>query len=165
MVVAYVVAMGTAAVFFTCMPTEYPRPDLPTGPALNDAAYRWLVSIDTPLCCFPSAHILVPVLGCAGLWLDGRRGGFVLPLALAVCTLSILTTKQHYSWDWLGGLGVALLGMLVAALLLPATAREAASPADGARSAVVPEPQFLRNRRAKHGPHPRSQHPGSHVPP
>lgn len=108
---AYGVSMTTAVLFFLLWPTEYPRPAWPLDDSWHSAAYRWLTLVDTPQCCFPSAHVIVPALACTGLWRDGRRGGLWLPLLVATCTLAILTTKQHYVWDLFGGLAAAALGM------------------------------------------------------
>jgi len=118
LIAAYAIAMGTAALFFLLLPTCYPRPPVPPTD-LGSAAYLWLISVDTPRCCFPSAHILVPTLACAALWRDGRRGGVALPLAIGACLLTILTTKQHYLWDLFGGLAVAAIGWYLTRRMTP----------------------------------------------
>ena len=121
LVVAYGISMGAAAMFFALWPTHYPRPPEPTDGSWHCLAYDWLVQVDTPECCFPSSHVIVPVIACAALWQDGRRGGFwlLLLLAVAICTLTILTTKQHYLWDLLGGLAISAMAILVSRRLVP----------------------------------------------
>lgn len=119
--VAYGVAMGLAVCCFVFWPTHYPRPIPPPCGAWHHAVYSWLMLVDTPECCFPSLHIIVPVLACAAVWQDGRRAGvwLLLPVVVSVCTLTILTTKQHYAWDLLGGWSAAALGILVSRRLVP----------------------------------------------
>ena len=113
LMVAYAVSMGTAMLFFTFWPTHYPRPPLPTDDSWSSMAYRHLLQIDTPECCFPSSHIIVPLIACVALWQDGRRQGWWrwLPVGVCVCTATILTTKQHYAWDLVGGAVVAAWGI------------------------------------------------------
>ena len=121
LMVAYGISIGTAAVFFTLWPTHYPRPPVPTDGSWHCLAYCWLIQVDTPECCFPSLHIMVPVTACAALWQDGRRRGvwLVLPLGVGICTLTILTTKQHYVWDLLGGWAAAALAIALSRRLVP----------------------------------------------
>ena len=67
---AYFIAMGTAWLFFLFMPTHYPRPPLPEGDSWSNTAYRSLLEFDSPECCFPSSHVIVPLLGCFALRRD-----------------------------------------------------------------------------------------------
>lgn len=117
MLVAYAISMGTAGLFFLFLPTHYPRPAWPLDDSLHAAVYRWLTIVDTPQCCFPSSHIVVPILACVGLWRDRWRGRLPLALLMGICTLAILTTKQHYVWDWLGGSAVAGIGAVLSGLV------------------------------------------------
>lgn len=73
LLVAYGVSMGLAMFCFAFWPTHYPRPVPPTGSSWHNAAYVWLILMDTPECCFPSSHIIVPVIACVAVWQDGRR--------------------------------------------------------------------------------------------
>jgi hypothetical protein len=114
LLVAYALAMTTAFSFYLFWPTSYPRGSAPTDASWHSAAYRWLVAVDRPECCFPSGHIIVPALGCWALWRDGRRCGTWLLAAFALCAPSVLTTKQHYLWDVFGGLAVAALSLAAA---------------------------------------------------
>jgi hypothetical protein len=130
LVVAYGISVGTVIAFFTLWPTHYPRPPVPTDPSWHNLAYYWLIQVDSPECCFPSSHIIVPVITCVALWQDGRRGwGWsLLPLGVGICTVTILTTKQHYFWDLLGGLAAAALGIAVARRLAPMPQVSAGGP-------------------------------------
>ena len=80
LLLAYLLAILTTFAFFLFWPTEYVRPAVPTDGSLTAAAYRMLIAVDTTACCFPSGHIVVPLLFGVGVWLDGRRKGAVLRL-------------------------------------------------------------------------------------
>ena len=97
---------------FLLWPTTYPRPPLPDGNAFYDTWYRWLTSIDTPANCFPSGHITAPAVGCWALAQEHPRWRWVIALVFVPFTLTILTTKQHYVWDLLGGFTTAVIGIL-----------------------------------------------------
>jgi hypothetical protein len=112
---AYGLAIGTAWLFFLFMPTHYLRPPEPADDSWPSMAYRLLLVFDSPECCFPSSHVIVPLLACAALRIDRSLGVFWYLLApcVLICSLSILTTKQHYFWDLLGGSSAAALGWFV----------------------------------------------------
>ena len=111
---AYLLAIPTTFAFFVFLPTEYQRPAVPSDGSLTSVAYRWLIEVDTEGCCFPSGHVVVPVLFGCGVWLDGRRGGALLCVLVGLLTPSILTTKQHYAWDLLGALAIVAGSLFVA---------------------------------------------------
>jgi hypothetical protein len=109
---AYWISMGTAWLFFLFLPTHYPRPPEPADNSWPSVAYRSLLDFDSPECCFPSSHVIVPLLACAALRRDRCLGSFWYLLApwVGICCPSILSTKQHYFWDLLGGAAVAAGG-------------------------------------------------------
>jgi PAP2 superfamily protein len=109
---AYGISIFIAWLFFLIWPTHYVRPPLPADASWPSAAYRYLLEFDSPECCFPSSHVIVPLLACAALRKTRFLGALWYPLAACVliCTLSILTTKQHYFWDLLSGTFVAGFG-------------------------------------------------------
>jgi hypothetical protein len=118
MIVAYIAAMSVTVPFWVFYPTSYPRPPLPDEDSWNVTAYRNMRAVDSSACCIPSGHILVPAVGCWGLIRDRRirRGwGWAGFLGLS---LTILTTKQHYFWDLLGGLVAAAIGIAVSGLVV-----------------------------------------------
>ena len=97
---------------FALWPTTYPRPALPAGTAFYDGWYRWLTTIDTPANCFPSGHITAPAIGCWALSREHPRARWLVRLAFIPFALSILSTKQHYLWDLMGGLVTAAIGIV-----------------------------------------------------
>ncbi len=115
---AYFIAMGAAWLFFLLMPTHYPRPLTPTDDSWSNMAYRSLIQFDSPECSFPSSHVIVPLLACIALRRDKSLGGWwpLVAACVVICCLSILTTKQHYVWDLLGGAGVAAAGWFISRL-------------------------------------------------
>ena len=117
--IAFALAMGTTFLCFAIFPTIYVRPEYEGQAGWTATAYAWLIACDSPLCCFPSGHIILPALGCWGVWRDGRRGAVWLALGVTLCSLSILTTKQHYVWDLLGALVVVAGSISVAARVGP----------------------------------------------
>ena len=96
---------------FFLWPTTYPRPPLPEGTAFFDDWYRWLTVIDTPANCFPSGHITAPAIGCWAVSKQYPRWRWLIWLLFIPLSLTILTTKQHYVWDLLGGLATAIIGV------------------------------------------------------
>ncbi len=96
---------------FFLWPTTYPRPPLPDGTMFYDDWYRWLTVIDTPANCFPSGHITAPAIGCWAMSRQYPKWRWLMWLAFVPLSLTILTTKQHYVWDLLGGLATAVIGI------------------------------------------------------
>jgi membrane-associated phospholipid phosphatase len=96
--------------FFWFFPTMIPS----RIESFDDEAFivRWLLDLvhrlDAPTNCFPSLH--VGFTGVA-LWNLRHKGGRVFGLFFVwavLITLSVLTTKQHYIWDVLGGIGLVV---------------------------------------------------------
>ena len=89
---------------------------------MNDSwdltAYRWLTAIDTPACSFPSMHIMLPAIMCWVAWADGKPWAKWYTAVVLLLSPTILTTKQHYAWDWFGGLAIALFALWLSGLLL-----------------------------------------------
>jgi hypothetical protein len=112
---AYFLCLAMTVPFFVFWPTVCPRPELSSlGETWDVMAYRWLTQIDTPACSFPSLHIILPTIVCWTVFAEGRRWAGWYAGAMLILSLTILTTKQHYAWDWLGGLTIGLLGIWMA---------------------------------------------------
>lgn len=111
MLLAYGVAMGANFLVWSLFPTTMARPSLPSEDTLSAAAYRLLVAIDGAGNCFPSGHVTIPAVGVWALSREWPRYRVVLWVALALFSLSILTTKQHYVADLLAGFATAMLGV------------------------------------------------------
>ena len=112
MMMAFAIAISINIVFWAFWPTTFPRPDSPESAGLTEMLYRLLIAVDSPLNCFPSGHITVPTIQA---WALTRRNGktrwWIWPIFLLM-GLSILSTKQHYFWDMLGGWGSASVGIV-----------------------------------------------------
>jgi PAP2 superfamily len=104
---AYIPGYATTFAFHALWPTHSERPVMPEDGTFQSWAYRCLTTLDAPHSCFPSGHIVGPLILCWAFWKDGYRLGTWLLLAFPLFSLTILTTKQHYFWDWLGGFAVA----------------------------------------------------------
>jgi membrane-associated phospholipid phosphatase len=103
---------------FLLYPTTFPRPPQPEGELLHDIWYRWLISIDQPTNCFPSGHITSPFIAMHGLAKEHKKFRILIYVIFSMASISILTTKQHYAVDLLGGLGTAGLGIYFSDLFL-----------------------------------------------
>lgn len=111
MLVAYGLAIGANFLVWAVFPTAILRPPVPSGDSVAEALYRLLVAVDGAGNCFPSGHVTIPAVAVWGLALERPRLRVPLWGGLAVLSLTILTTKQHYLADLFGGLGTAALGI------------------------------------------------------
>ena len=96
---------------FIFYPTSIMRPPPPINEGFVNGVYHWLLSIDTPANCFPSGHITSPSIGC---WFFAKaypKTKWGLLSLLIILYLVVLTTKQHYILDILGGLSTGYLGI------------------------------------------------------
>ncbi len=112
---AYLPAFALTFLVFLVWPTRYVRPEAPLDATLTALVYRVMVAVDTPECCCPSGHIVGPAIIAWGAWRDGTRLGRCMPWVFPPLALTILTTKQHYAWDLIAGLAVAVVAIVVVA--------------------------------------------------
>jgi len=115
---AYAVAIACNFAFWALWPTVLPRPPVPLDASWSSMAYRALIAVDAPGNCFPSGHITIPAVAVWGLARARPKWSLALWLGLGVLSLSILTTKQHYAADLVGGFATAAAGVLAAHALL-----------------------------------------------
>jgi membrane-associated phospholipid phosphatase len=112
MLYAFVIVQVLANFAFLVYPVLLPR-DLYPIPADADPVARWLLNwtrhVDTDKNCQPSLHI-------ANCWLvslvylrEKRRNFLPVGSWLVLLSFSTLATKQHYLWDVLGGITVAVI--------------------------------------------------------
>jgi hypothetical protein len=112
---AYFLCLAMTVPLFVFWPTACPRPDISgLGNRWDETAYRWLTQMDTPACSFPSLHVILPAIVCWTVFAEDRRWAGWYALVVFVLSFTILTTKQHYAWDWLGGLAIACIGIWLA---------------------------------------------------
>lgn len=127
--IAFTIAVCLNIAVWMLAPTVYPRPVQPEGHGLTGYAYRWLCSIDTPANCFPSGHITSPTIGCWALANERPMPRKVLIWSgLALLSITILTTKQHYFVDLFGGLATASIGIIVSGRWVSARDSERPDP-------------------------------------
>ena len=100
---AYILGYVVTYAFHAFWPTHCERPSVGEDGTFQTWAYATMMVLDSPQSCFPSAHIVGPAILCWAFWRDGYRLGRWLLLAFPFFSLTILTTKQHYVWDLLGG--------------------------------------------------------------
>jgi membrane-associated phospholipid phosphatase len=114
MMMAFAIAVSINIIFWAFWPTTFPRPESPGGDGWTEQLYLLLISVDSPLNCFPSGHITVPTIQVWALTRGhGKTRWWLWPL-LVLLGFSILSTKQHYFWDMLGGWGSASIGIMTA---------------------------------------------------
>lgn len=93
---------------FFLFPTTMVRPPL-IGSDLTNTVFHSMRLADTPVNCFPSQHVsLCFVMAMTFLSYKKKIGVFFLVWAVLI-SLSTMTTKQHYIWDVMGGVTVALI--------------------------------------------------------
>ncbi|MBI2646363.1 MAG: phosphatase PAP2 family protein [Deltaproteobacteria bacterium] len=93
--------------FPTILPWEFRRYPI-EGPILN-AVFQFLWIADGLVNCFPSQHVSLCFVVAIGFWNYRRCWSWIMIIWSILISLSTLTTKQHYSWDVLGGLLVTLV--------------------------------------------------------
>lgn len=98
--------------FFMLIPSDYPR-NLALDP---DTFYGWgyglMHSIDQPNNTFPSLHVSLTWVIMHQLTKNGMPAWFAYGYA-CVISVSTLITKQHYSVDVVGGVGIFLLTLIL----------------------------------------------------
>lgn len=93
---------------FFLFPTTMIRPPL-VEQSLTNTVFHFMRQMDTPVNCFPSQHVsLCFVMAMTFLGYKKKIGVLFLIWAVLI-SLSTMTTKQHYIWDVVGGLTVALI--------------------------------------------------------
>lgn len=114
-VVAYVIAVSILLAFYVFLPTaiERPGPDIESG-SITWFVYRQFVEGLGEGGCFPSGHIVFPMIGCWALYRDRRPAAILIGCLTAVSSVSILTIKEHVAWDWLGGMVVGAIAVSTA---------------------------------------------------
>ena len=106
MVVTLSIAMGVCVAIWLFWPTTFERPDVPVANTASAYLYRFLIEVDQPLNCFPSAHIAGPAVQLIFVTRENPKLKLVLWSLFALAALSVLTTKQHYIWDALGAVAL-----------------------------------------------------------
>lgn len=99
--------------FWFLYPTVIERPPLPDASFAN-FAYRMIVLFDTPANCFPSGHLTFPLIACWALARDRPALKWVVWPLFSICSLSVLTTKQHYFVDIPAGVAISLFSLFLA---------------------------------------------------
>ena len=84
-----------------------------------------LYELDPPNNTFPSLHVAFMLLTALGVWRAERRIGPYLLGVAALPAIAILTTKQHYVLDFIGGvaLGLACHAVVFGGVTSPARSR------------------------------------------
>ncbi len=98
------IAIGV--IFFIFFPIEYPR-ELYWGHSyFLDSANK----LDTPANCFPSLHVAMTIFisFCFSLLQKPKIQKLLMWIWTAAIILSVLTTKQHYALDAIGGIILAI---------------------------------------------------------
>lgn len=93
--------MASTLILFIVFPIEYPRYLYPSTGIIN-----FFRATDGPGNCFPSLHVIETVLLAACYWFleksTWRR--LIMTLWSVLIIISVLTTKQHYIIDIIGGI-------------------------------------------------------------
>jgi membrane-associated phospholipid phosphatase len=112
--VALTIAVLINYLVFIFYPTYMERPIPPPSEGFFNKLYLWLLSIDGPANCFPSGHITSPGIGCWYFAKAYPKSRFLLLFLFSLLCLSVLTTKQHYILDILGGISTGAIGICLA---------------------------------------------------
>lgn len=120
LVVGLSVTSGLAFITFMVFPVAVRRPE---KPEVSNWIYDWLISVDSVANAFPSLHVGLSMLAAlyAHRVLDqafSRKARYLLLTLIWTWTIliawSTMATKQHYFYDVLGGIVVAVIGHWIA---------------------------------------------------
>ncbi|HSY54712.1 MAG TPA: phosphatase PAP2 family protein [Opitutaceae bacterium] len=109
---AFLTLQVVANLIFIFFPVSIPR-DLYPLPADIGPVEKWMFNyirtVDSTINCLPSLHVADCCL--IGLvYLKENRGKFVFAMLwVALVSFSTLGTKQHYLWDVIGGIVIAIV--------------------------------------------------------
>lgn len=90
-------------------PVAYPRPLAPSGAGMDLFMLRWVYHFDPPHNTFPSLHVSLAVVMMIASWGWSRRLGWVVSALSLAMIVSVLTLKQHFIADVVGGFASAAL--------------------------------------------------------
>ena len=109
---AYVISIMILLTFYVLLPTEIERTvRTPEPDSLTWFVYQQFTHGLGDGGCFPSGHIVFPMIGCWALYRDRRRAANIVAGMTAVSSFSILTIKEHVAWDWLSGVLVGVIAI------------------------------------------------------
>lgn len=101
-----------AFIIFLIYPTVYPRelfliPDNITG--ISRTAFMYLRFADTPANCCPSLHVANCFICTFYLYNESLKKFFFFLAWSILIAISTMATKQHYIWDVLAGITLAIV--------------------------------------------------------
>lgn len=97
-------------VCFTLITSHYPRPSPEAwAHSLWKPIIDLMVSIDAPGNTCPSLHVSTSIY--IALFMRGSRRGAIWVIWGILVSLSTLTLKQHFVWDWIAGVILAIFVM------------------------------------------------------
>lgn len=114
---ALAIGAGATTLGYFFVPSTYPRDEVfrgVTDAGTGMAILRFVHAIDPPNNTFPSAHVMVAWLCAALARRSGSRYWWFPALTAAGVAISVLTTKQHYVVDTVGGLAIGALALRAA---------------------------------------------------
>jgi hypothetical protein len=97
-------AFAIGIMWFLAVPAAYPRPTAIHADGATLVLMQGLHRIDPPNNTFPSLHVASLFVVALGALRDHQRRGSMVLLLSVPPMLSILTTKQHFIADLVGGL-------------------------------------------------------------
>ena len=102
----------TALAFFLAWPLAYPRELYPT----TNAGIAFFRQLDLTGNTFPSLHVAMSffLTGCYSFFEESRTRRAFFWVWSVLITASVLTTKQHYVIDIIGGVSLAVVYLFVA---------------------------------------------------
>ncbi len=116
-VIAFTIAMWTAAIVWYLIPTSIIRPVVPgTGPF--SAIVRFMYYVDGPANNFPSSHVFLSLMSGYYLSLAMPHWAFVVWAWSILSASSTVFVKQHHIIDILGGVVWAVAAVVLAQILL-----------------------------------------------
>lgn len=114
LVVSYATAVTILVFFYLVFPTTIQRQHHQSDPtSWSWFLYRQFTQGLGNACAFPSGHIVFPMIGCWALFRDNFPAARLIAVLTALFSVSILSIKEHVFWDWVGGVVVGVVSIVV----------------------------------------------------
>lgn len=107
-VAGFLIATTVAYITFLAFPVKMVlRPEIGTPSGISEVITIFYYFIDLPYNCFPSLHVIYPILATLAAWRNHLFMRWIFAAVTVIVAVSVLLVKQHYIADVVAGFFVA----------------------------------------------------------